>query len=71
MHRGGVAEDQVRHSPNEILQHPTGVAIDHVVSGVGKRAIGVGNMSPIAIALRVAVAGQLHRGGNAEDQVRP
>ena len=84
LHRGGVPEDQVGpqwclreerpdHAWREVVQNhrddasPAGVPVDHVVTGVQRRV--VGEVPPVGLALGVAVAGELHRGGVAEDQV--
>ena len=86
LHRGGVPEDQVGpqrrlreerpdHAWREVVQYhrddasPAGVPVDHVVTGVQRRV--VGEVPPVGLALGVAVAGELHRGGVAEDQVGP
>ena len=79
LHRCGVAEDQVRPQGrlgHEIVEHHRDdasaprVAVDHMVPGVERCVVGVGEVPPVALALRIAVTRQLHRCGVAEGQVR-
>ena len=74
--QGRLGEEGPDHSWRKLLQHqgvdaPTlHVPVRGKIPGVQRREVAAGEVLPVTFALAVAVAGQLHRGGVAQNQVR-
>ena len=75
--QGRLGEEGPDHSWRKLLQHqgvdaPTlHVPVRGKIPGVQRREVAAGEVPPITLALAVTVAGQLHRGGVAQDQEAP